>query len=241
MLLKKLYRYFIYNNSKPREKWVADKLSKIPKGAKLLDAGAGELRYKPYCSHLEYFAQDITDYNGIGNNEGLQTKKRDHSRLDIVSDVTNIPVKNNEFDVILCIEVLEHIPYPIEAIKEFRRILKTGGKLILTAPVNSLTHYAPFYYYNGFSKYFYQKFLPENGFEIIEIKMNGNYFEYITTELGRLPKVIKNYSTSLKFITVPIYLIFIIPILFILKISALKQSNSEELLTTGIHIFTTKK
>lgn len=239
-ILKRLYRYFIYDNSKPRDKWVTDKLSKISNGAKLLDAGAGELRYKKYCSHLDYYAQDITDYDGIGNNKGLQTKTRDYSGIDIVSDITSIPVKNNEFDVILCTEVFEHIPYPIEAIKEFNRILKTGGELIITAPVNSLTHYAPYYYYNGFSKYFYQKFLPENGFKLIEMELNGNYFEYITTELGRIPNVINDYS-SLKFITIPIYLIFIIPILFVLKISALMQSNSEELLTTGLHIIATKK
>ena len=67
------------------------------------------------------------------------------------------PVKNNEFDHILCIEVLEHLPNPTEAIYEFSRILNVGGTLILTAPFNSLTHYAPFYFYNGFSKYYYSK------------------------------------------------------------------------------------
>ena len=168
-LLKKIKKYFIYDNSIYRKKWVLSKLSNISNGLKLLDAGAGELRYKPFCSHLDYYSQDINLYDGIGSGEGLQTKSRDYSGIDIVSDITNIPVVNGEFDVILCVEVFEHISDPLKAIKEFSRIIKPGGKLILTAPVNSLTHYAPYYYYNGFSKYYYEKFLPENDFKIVEL------------------------------------------------------------------------
>lgn len=179
-------------------------------------------------------------YDGIGSGEGLQTKSRDYSGIDIVSDITNIPVVNGEFDVILCVEVFEHISDPLKAIKEFSRIIKPGGKLILTAPVNSLTHYAPYYYYNGFSKYYYEKFLPENDFKIVELETNGNYFDYLATELGRIPNVLLNYS-RLKYILIPIYLLVIIPILFVLKISSLTSNNSEELLTTGIHILAQKK
>ena len=48
-----------------RVNWVTDALSKIPAGSRLLDAGAGELRFKPDCSHLEYVAQDFGQYHGI--------------------------------------------------------------------------------------------------------------------------------------------------------------------------------
>ena len=36
-----------------RINWVANALKSILKGARILDAGAGELRLKPYCAHLD--------------------------------------------------------------------------------------------------------------------------------------------------------------------------------------------
>ena len=97
---------------------------------------------------------------------GLQTQRWDNTKLDIVSNITSIPVPDASFDAIMYIEVFEHIPEPILGIKEFNRILRKGGALILTAPVCSLTHFAPYYFYNGYSKYFYKKFLQKYGFKI---------------------------------------------------------------------------
>jgi ubiquinone/menaquinone biosynthesis C-methylase UbiE len=233
-----LHNYLIYDNGKIRKNWVINKLANIQHGQTILDAGAGELQYSIYCDHLKYTSQDFGEYDGAGNNLGLQTNFRDNSKLDIKSDIVHIPVDDASFDNLLCIEVLEHVPYPIKAIKEFSRILKPGGNLILTAPFNSLTHYAPFYFYNGFSRYFYEKILLEHQFEIIEIKMNGNYFDYISGELGRIPSLIHKFKgcVVLRFI----YILLIIPILFIIKLMGKNSKHSDELLTTGIHIYAKK-
>ena len=115
------------NNKATRDLWLEKTLSDIPKKSKILDVGAGELRYKKYCKHLEYVSQDFGQYDGKGDSKGLQTEKWDNSKLDIISDITNIPVSDASFDAIMCIEVFEHIPDPIKAIKEFSRILKQGG------------------------------------------------------------------------------------------------------------------
>ena len=48
-----MYFKLIGNDTdKIRVNWVKDALLKIPAGSRLLDAGAGELRFKKYCSHL---------------------------------------------------------------------------------------------------------------------------------------------------------------------------------------------
>jgi len=176
-------------NLMSRQEWVEKKLCEIKNGSKILDAGAGEQQYRKFCSHLDYTSQDFNEYKGIGNHEGLQTGVWDTSKTDIVSDILSIPIEKNSFDVILCTEVFEHIPNPIAAIDEFYRLLKPGGILIVTAPFNSLTHFAPYHYYSGFSKYFYEYFFPKAGFKITELIPNGDYSEYIGQEVRRIRKI----------------------------------------------------
>jgi SAM-dependent methyltransferase len=49
-------------------------------------------------------------------------------------DITSLSFGNSEFDYILSFDVLEHVPNYCDALSEFYRVLKPGGKLILTAP-----------------------------------------------------------------------------------------------------------
>jgi len=243
-MLKKIKKYIDTdvgkNNQKIREIWLKETLQKIPTGYKILDAGAGELQYKKFCKHLNYISQDFGQYNGQGNNEGLQTNKRDNTKLDIISDIIDIPVEDNHFNTIMCVEVLEHIPKPTKAVKEFYRILKPGGKLILTAPFCSLTHYAPYYFSNGYSKYWYEKILKENNFKIDEIKFNGNFFEYLAQEIRRIPSIEKKY-TNLTLSKKIINRIGFKIILNLLNKLSRNNKHSEELLCFGLHVLATKK
>ncbi len=52
-------------------------------------------------------------------------------------DITNITFEDNEFDVILCNHVLEHVPDDNKAMSELFRVLKPGGWAILQTPMNS--------------------------------------------------------------------------------------------------------
>jgi len=193
------YPLFGLKNQITRDFWLENILKKIPQGHRILDAGAGELQYKKFCSHLNYVSQDFAQYNGIGNNIGIQMQTWDNSKLDIISDITKIPEADNSFDAIMCIEVFEHIPTPIEAIKEFARLLKKGGTLIITAPFCSLTHFAPYHFYSGFNKYFYEKHLTDFGFEVQELVPNGNFFEYLAQEINlRIPNQFSKYSLTKK-------------------------------------------
>lgn len=53
---------------------------------------------------------------------------------DVKADICNLPFKDNEFDVILCNHVLEHIPDDTKAMQELYRILKSGGYGIFQIP-----------------------------------------------------------------------------------------------------------
>ncbi|MFA6760242.1 MAG: methyltransferase domain-containing protein [Sulfuricurvum sp.] len=115
------------DNEKNRNEWLRITLAQLPDGSRILDAGAGELKNRQFCTHLEYVSQDFCEYNGKGDEHALQTGKWDTSKVDIVSDIINIPVDDCEFDYVICTEVLEHLPEPILALRELTRVLKEGG------------------------------------------------------------------------------------------------------------------
>lgn len=226
--------FFGKDNEVTRQKWLKDKLCEIPTGSKLLDAGAGELRNKAHCAHLNYVSQDYCQYEGKGDGVGLQTGSWNTSKIDIVSDIANIPEADCSFDAILCSEVLEHLPDPNLAIKEFGRLLKPRGVLIITAPFCSLTHFAPFHFCSGFNRYWYEHHLPLNQFEIVEISPNGDWFAYVAQEIWRIPRMGANYSLSILGL---VAFALSIPLLCLLQfLSFLSAGKSSELLTFGWHV-----
>lgn len=189
-------RFYTNVNEDARQAWLAEQLARVPRGRRILDAGAGELRHKPLCAHLDYVSQDLCEYNGDGDARGLQTGHWDTSRIDIVCDIVAIPQPDRSFDAILCSEVLEHIPDPTKALDEFARLLKPGGTLILTAPFASLVHFAPYHFCTGFSRYWYEHHLPLRGLQIVELTANGDWFAYCQQELMRLGGAARAYQEA---------------------------------------------
>lgn len=221
-------------NQAERDNWLKSRLANISPGSRILDAGAGELRYKPFCSHLDYVSQDFGRYDGQGDGAGLQIGGWDQSQIDIISDITNIPEPDASFDAVMCIEVLEHLPDPVLALRELARLLRPGGVLIVTAPFCSLTHFSPHFYYTGYSRYFYEYWFRELQLEIEEMSWNGNYFEYLAQELRRMAWVQEKYAAGVRIAWVEWLAISIV----LRLLGRLSQANdgSEELLAYGLHI-----
>lgn len=186
--------WWTVHNASTRDEWIIQKIKEIPDGLTLLDAGAGNMPYKQYCNHLNYISQDFGEYDDSACTTGLQIEEWHSRKVDIISDIVNIPLDDKSIDVVLCSEVFEHIKNPVKAVKEFGRIIKKDGILLLTAPFCSLTHMAPYYYANGFSKYWYEENLREAGFEILEVMPYGNWFTYMAQEIERLPYVAERYG-----------------------------------------------
>ncbi len=176
-------------NEIKRQAWLKLALSALPRGARLLDAGAGELKNRQYCGHLDYVSQDFCQYQGAAGGapeEGLQSPRWDTTRIDLVCDITAIPAPDASFDAILCSEVLEHVPEPTHVLDEFARLLKPGGVVILTAPFASNVHMAPYHYCSGFSKYWYEHHLARRGFKIESLTSNGDWYALLRQEITRL-------------------------------------------------------
>lgn len=202
MRLNSLYRSFFkdlyplnilykkLNNQYLRDEFVARELKSISNGVSILDAGCGSQRYKSLCNHLIYKSQDFAQYS-TDFRKSIDASYKNvkpylyGSHIDFIGDIWDINVKSKSFDAILCTEVLEHIPYPIDAIKEFSRIIKSKGILILTAPSNSLRHMDPYFFYTGFTDRFYEKILTENNFSIKKIEPVGDYYSWMSVEVAR--------------------------------------------------------
>jgi ubiquinone/menaquinone biosynthesis C-methylase UbiE len=50
------------------------------------------------------------------------------------ADCYSLPFKDEEFDLVHCAEMIEHVDYPEKAIDEMYRVLKKNGTLIITTP-----------------------------------------------------------------------------------------------------------
>ncbi|MBI4709280.1 MAG: methyltransferase domain-containing protein [Candidatus Portnoybacteria bacterium] len=103
----------------------------IGTGDKVLDLGCGNGRL------LELFKGKAIEYTGLDNSEKLTEIARAKYPVQefLVFDGLEIPFPDNHFDKIFCIAVLHHIPsrhLRQEFLKEAKRVLKPGGKLILS-------------------------------------------------------------------------------------------------------------
>lgn len=175
-----------------RDAWIEKQAKKIKKGSKILDVGAGTVPYKKFFSHCTYKTHDFVQYKG--QTKGPLVENWQYGKIDYVSDINHIPVKNNTFDVVICTEVFEHIPEPIVAIHEISRILKPGGKLLLTAPLASGLHQEPYHFYGGFTPHFYKRFLPENRLKVVKITPTGGFFKHLGQEVHRAGRVLVEHK-----------------------------------------------
>ncbi|HVY71725.1 MAG TPA: class I SAM-dependent methyltransferase [Verrucomicrobiae bacterium] len=157
-------RYW-HTEASVRDEWVRRAAAKFPAGSRVLDAGAGSSKYRPFFSHCRYETQDFCQYEGTLV-EYLQP-------IDHVCDIENIPLPDACMDAIVCTEVIEHVVDPPRVLKELGRLLKPGGTLLLTSPMISHLHMEPYHYFGGFTHYWYRHWLPKLGYEIESITPVG--------------------------------------------------------------------
>jgi SAM-dependent methyltransferase len=167
-------------NQSTRDAWVRSRAETVPPASLVIDVGAGTSPYRRLFSHCDFETHDFAEYQAyMDGSEGA------YAPLTYVSDITSIPVPDERYDVVLCTEVLEHVPKPIDAVKEMARIAKPGGRLFITAPLGSGLHQEPFHFYGGYTDHWYRKFLTDAGCEIVSIEPNHGYFAHLAQECAR--------------------------------------------------------
>jgi SAM-dependent methyltransferase len=83
-----------------------------------------------------HFAPEQAFYKLFRNQKNLDYTTTDllSPLADVKADICNLPFPDNEYDIILCNHVLEHIPDDTKAMQELYRVLKPGGMAILQIP-----------------------------------------------------------------------------------------------------------
>ncbi len=114
----------------------------IKPGYKILDIGCGPARHT--CAAYRYekvtaIGADLSFDDIVKAKEQLEYHDmiKEHAGGSwglFVTDITRLPFDNDYFDLVICSEVLEHIPAETTAMQEIIRVLKPGRNLAVSVP-----------------------------------------------------------------------------------------------------------
>ena len=66
--------------------------------------------------------------------EGLAVARRKAGLRVLMARAENLPMAGGSFDVLLAQHMIEHLPDPVSALREWRRVLRPGGMVVLATP-----------------------------------------------------------------------------------------------------------
>jgi SAM-dependent methyltransferase len=129
----------------------------------LLDCGCGSVPY--YAIYKDQISSSICiDWEEThGSNPFL-----DH----VVDLNESLPLANDSFDSILITDVFAHVAEPHQLMKEFSRVLRPGGHLVLTSPFFYWISEPPHEYFR-YTQFALQRFCDQNNLEVCELSAYG--------------------------------------------------------------------
>jgi len=163
---------FKKNQSKFRQNLIKF-IEKLPRNAKVLDAGCGNCKVTKNIlilrPDIKVYAMDISDVSNFVP-AGVEFK------IGSIEDLDSI-YENNYFDAVISLHVIEHLLFPMKMITSIRNVLKKGGLMFLETP-NWVRIFMPFsqhFFWNDythvrpFSKFSMNKLLTEYNFDHIKM------------------------------------------------------------------------
>ena len=150
---------------------------------RVLDVGGGHGRWRALLGNpADYTIADVVAPEALTLQPDLTY---------VVGDAAALPFAATTFDLVLMIEVLQHLPDPARALAEARRVLAPGGVLVLTARQAWRTHGAPNDYFR-FTRYGLEQLLRTNGLRGAQFIPLGGPASVLTVALeNNLPVLTK--------------------------------------------------
>lgn len=131
---------------------------------RLLDFGCGRKPYEDLFRVDEYIGLDMEQ---TGHEHA-------HSKIDVYYDGRRIPFPDANFDSVFCSEVFEHVFNLPEVLAELHRVIKPGGKMLITVPFCWNEHEAP-YDFGRYSSFGIRHILEQQGFRVLEQRKSGHF------------------------------------------------------------------
>ncbi len=132
----------------------------------ILDFGCGNGPYRCLFDDSNYVA---VDFPSTGHSE---TDKK----VDVYWDGKKLPFSDGSFDTVLMTEVLEHLFEPDIVMSELYRVLRPGGRLLLTTPFIWELHETP-YDFARYTPFGIRDLAARSGFTVLECKKHGSNFD----------------------------------------------------------------
>jgi SAM-dependent methyltransferase len=174
------WKHWLDRESRTVEAFVAEFSARLPEGSLVLDAGAGGSPYGVYFKRQRYITADVPQSFNRGT-------------VAVYADIARLPFANDQFDQVVCTQVLEHVPDPHAVIREIQRVLKPGGQVFLTVPQGWGIHNEPWHFFN-FTCYGLQLLFDQAGLRSESILPRGGSLAYLGYRLHVIPrKVLKQY------------------------------------------------
>ena len=110
----------VYAVRAPLARWLkeeARRAAERPSKPRLLDVGCGIKPYRPF------FEPAVAEYVGVDLGNPL---------ADLEGRIEALPVPDGSFDLILCTQTLEHADDPAKGVRELRRAVAPGGRVLLS-------------------------------------------------------------------------------------------------------------
>jgi SAM-dependent methyltransferase len=143
-------------------RFVAEQARALRPGSRVLDIGAGEAPYRELFAEHAYVTLDHDDTLHSGE-------------VDLHGAADAVPAADHSFDVVVCTQVLEHVPRPLEALREFHRVLRADGLLVATVPFVWEEHEMPHDFFR-YTRYGIERLLTEAGYSQIEVRPRTDCF-----------------------------------------------------------------
>ena len=215
-------------------KWATDKRDK---DLDILDAGAGFGQYTYYMSGMskkwkitaaDVKEEQVADCNGFF--EKIGRKERVHFE---VQDLTKY-VKENAYDLILCVDVMEHIEEDVQVFKNYYASFKKGGMLLISTPSDqggsdvsedSDESFIDEHVRDGYNIKEIEDKLNSAGFEKVDARYSYGKYGKISWRLSMKYPMIMLNTSKIFFIILPIYYLIAYPIAYILNSIDVRRKN----------------
>lgn len=144
---------------------------------KILDAGCGWGRtvvgLKKFLPEMDITGLDIVPDLLKLARQVLKDETGSNEVKFLVGNVQNLSFPDNSFDAVISTRVLQYVPNPIQAVREFSRVVKPNGRVVVMLPnkmnpIQTLTYHTKLY-----SPYDLKEWFEEAGLKVIKIGSVG--------------------------------------------------------------------